>query len=131
MSPRRSSGKGNPMIFEYAITVRSQQGRNSDYGRALERAAFFPGVTHAQVLARDAGSVTIGYNGRRPPAAQRDFCAELNAEGLIADVALWDPGSDMSRARYSRSLRSDALAPVANPKRRESSGGGFLVNALH
>ena len=100
------------MICEYTIVVRSQMGKNSDYGRALERIAFFTGVTHAQVLARDEGSVTIGYNGRRPTNSQRDFRAELDAEGLVADVALWDPGSEMNRARYSRLLRHDALSPA-------------------
>jgi hypothetical protein len=68
-------------------------------------------MTHAQVLERDSDSVTIGYNGRRPPDAQRDFRAELDKEGLVADVALWDPGSEMNRARYSRLLRREALSP--------------------
>ena len=51
------------MQFEHAIKIRSQPGRNADYGRALERIAFFPGVTKAKVISEDVDAVTIGYNG--------------------------------------------------------------------
>lgn len=78
------------MKFEHAITVRSQPGKNADYGRALERAAFFPGVTEANIVERDGDSVTIGYNGHERPQCARKFRAELDAEGLMADGELWD-----------------------------------------
>jgi len=116
------------MICEYTITARSQMGTNSDCGRALERVAFFRGVTHAQVLARDEDSITIGYNGRRPLNAQRDFRAELDAEGLVADAALWDPGSEMNRAHYARLLRNEALSP-AEPLVLTSAVGSPLAGA--
>ena len=78
------------MKFEHAITVRSQPGKNSDCGRALERAAFFPGVTEANLIEQDRDSVTIGYNGHESPQCARKFRAELDAEGLMADGELWD-----------------------------------------
>jgi hypothetical protein len=80
------------MKFEYAITVRSQPDLASDYGRALERVAFFPGVTEANLVAKDSGSITIGYNGKQPLTEHRKFCSDLEADGLIADCALWDAG---------------------------------------
>jgi len=80
------------MKFEYAITVRSQPGKDADYGRALERVAFFPGVTEANLISEDGDSITIGYNGRQPRKEMRQFCSELEADGLMADCALWDPG---------------------------------------
>lgn len=77
------------MKFEHAITVRSQPGKNADYGRALERTAFFPGVTAANVIGQHGDSITIGYNGYERSGDSRKFCAELDAEGLVADSELW------------------------------------------
>jgi hypothetical protein len=80
------------MKFEYAITVRSQRGKDADYGRALERVAFFPGVTEANPIGDDGNSITIGYNGRQSYEVIRQFCSELEADGLMADCALWHGG---------------------------------------
>jgi len=80
------------MKFKYAITVRSQLGKNADYGRALERVAFFPGVTEANLISEDGDSITIGYNGQQPRKEIRQFGSELEADRLMADGALWDAG---------------------------------------
>ena len=93
------------MKFEHVITVRSQPGKNADYGRALERAAFFPGVTEANVIEQDRHSITIGYNGHECPQHSRKFCAELEAEGLMADGEFWD-----ARRLFEGSNASNALA---------------------
>jgi hypothetical protein len=77
------------MKFKYALTVRSQPGKAADYGRALERVAFFPGVTAAQILTEAADSITIGYNGMQQPSHARAFGEELRADGLVADEAMW------------------------------------------
>ena len=78
------------MKFEHAITIRSQPGKNADYRRALERVAFFPGVTEANLIGEEAGSVTIGYNGQECDRTSRKFSSDLEADGLIADRRLWD-----------------------------------------
>jgi hypothetical protein len=80
------------MKFEHSITVRSQPGRNADYGRALERVAFFPGVTEASLIGAQAGSVTIGYNGKECDTTLRKFHSDLEADGLVADGRLWEDG---------------------------------------
>jgi len=79
------------MKFKYALTVRSEPGKAADYGRALERVAFFPGVTAAQILREAADSITIGYNGMQRPGYSRGFGDELHADGLVADGAMWEP----------------------------------------
>jgi hypothetical protein len=93
------------MKFEHAITVRSQPGKNADYGRALERTAFFPGVTAANVVGQNDDSITIGYNGHECPQHSRKFCTELDAEGLVADSDLWD-----ARRLFGGHLPSNTLA---------------------
>lgn len=93
------------MKFEHAITVRSQPGKNADYGRALERAAFFPGVTEAHVIEQNGDSITIGYNGHERPQHGRKFSAELDAEGLVADGEFWD-----ARRLFGGQIASNALA---------------------
>jgi hypothetical protein len=93
------------MKYEHAITVRSQAGKNADYGRALERVAFFPGVTEANLIGADAGSVTIGYNGKECEAISREFCSDLEADGLVADGHLWD-----TRRLFGGRAASDAMA---------------------
>lgn len=81
------------MQFEHSITVRSQPGMNADYGRALERVAFFPGVTHAILISQDVESVTIGYNGSECVGFSRPFRADLEADDLTADGPLWELGA--------------------------------------
>lgn len=93
------------MKFEHAITVRSHPGKNADYGRALERVAFFPGVTRANVIGEGAGSITIGYNGQECAGTSRNFCSELEADGLMADRQLWDV-----REEIDRSIKSNVIA---------------------
>jgi hypothetical protein len=78
------------MDFEHFITVRSQPGKNADYGRALERIAFFPGVTRAMLIGEDIESVTIGYNGSECVRSLRRFRSDLDADDLEADCPLWD-----------------------------------------
>ena len=104
------------MKFEYAITVRSQPDLVSDYGRALERVAFFPGVTEANRVAEDSGSITIGYNGKQRLAEHRKFCSDLEADGLIADCALWD-----ARHLFGGQSASNAIALFC----RRTWGGHF------
>jgi hypothetical protein len=77
------------MQFERSITVRSQPGKNADFGRALERVAFFPGVTEARLIGEDAESVTIGYNGSECASSPRKFRSDLEADELAADSPLW------------------------------------------
>ena len=93
------------MKFEHAITVRSQPGKNADFGRALERAAFFPGVTEANMIECDGDSITIGYNGKESPRHSRKFRAELDAEGLMADCEFWD-----ARRLFGGHIASKSLA---------------------
>jgi len=97
------------MKFEHAITVRSQPGKNADYGRALERVAFFPGVTEANLIGEEAGSVTIGYNGQECDGSSRKFSSDLEADGLIADRRLWDASGDIDG-----SAKSNVTTPVHN-----------------
>jgi hypothetical protein len=80
------------MHFNHSITVRSQPGKNADYGRALERVAFFPGVTRAKLIGEDVGSVTIGYNGSECVTSSRKFRSDLEADDLAADGPLWAAG---------------------------------------
>jgi len=78
------------MEFEHFITVRSLPGKNADYGRALERVAFFPGVTRAKLIGIGLESVTIGYNGNECVTSLRRFCSDLNADDLESDCPLWN-----------------------------------------
>lgn len=78
------------MKFEFAITVRSQPDLEADYGRALERVAFFPGVTEANLIGVEIGSVTIGYNGKKSDTTLREFRSDLEADGLVADGLFWE-----------------------------------------
>jgi hypothetical protein len=84
------SGIQTAMTFKYSLTVRSQLGKSSDCGRALERVAFYPGVTSAQILSESADSITIGYNGTQRSNGSRDLDDELRAEGLVGDGAFWE-----------------------------------------
>ena len=79
-------------MFKYAITVRSKQGKIADCGRALERVAFCPGVTEANVTSRKRDSVTVGYSGTEGADASLElsFYAGIDADGLVADGPLWD-----------------------------------------
>lgn len=87
------------MQFEHSITVRSQPGKNADYGRALERVAFFPGVTKAKLIGEDADSVTIGYNGTECATCLRKFRSDLDADDLAADEPLWaDRASQLAQS---------------------------------
>jgi hypothetical protein len=109
------------MKFEHAITVRSQAGKNADYGRALERVAFFPGVTEANLVGEDAGSVTIGYNGQQSDKTSRDFCSDLEADGLVADGHLWD-----ARRLFGGRDASNAIALFC----RQTWRGHFQATAI-
>lgn len=88
------------MTFPYAVTVRSMPGKSADYGRALERVAFFPGVTAANVIHEAADSITIGYRGRRS-LVTRDFCFDLSADDLVADGPFWEAGRALPERRES------------------------------
>jgi hypothetical protein len=109
------------MHFEHSITVRSQPGMNADYGRALERVAFFPGVTDAKLIGEDADSVTIGYNGRECAASLRKFRSDLEADDLAADGPLWADRliqltqSDVIAAFVPRSERVHLQAMTVDP----------------
>lgn len=92
------------MKFEYAITVRSQPDLAADYGRALERVAFFPGVTEANLIGVEIGSVTIGYNGKKCDTTLREFRSDLEADGLVADGHLWDTGQSFVGPTASNSI---------------------------
>ena len=109
------------MKFEHAITVRSQPGKNADYRRALERVAFFPGVTEANLVGEEAGSVTIGYNGQECATTSRKFCDDLEADGLMADGPLWG-ACEEGKGRTG----SAAIARVRNQTRR----GHFQSTAI-
>jgi len=78
------------MEFDHAIRIRSQPGMNADYGRALERVAFFPGVTKADVISEEIDAVTIGYNGNECRTTSRLFSSDLAADDLVADGDLWE-----------------------------------------
>ena len=101
------------MKFEHAITVRSQPGKNADYRRALERVAFFPGVTEANLVGEEAGSVTIGYNGQECRKTSRKFCSDLEADGLIADRPLW-----AARAEIDGRIESNSIVLARNQAQR-------------
>jgi len=49
-----------------------------------------PRVTEANLIGKDDGSVTIGYNGKERHQEKRQFSSELKADGLMADCALWN-----------------------------------------
>jgi hypothetical protein len=100
------------MKFEHVITIRSLPGKNADYRRALERVAFFPGVTQANLIGEEAGSVTIGYNGRESDRTSRKFSSDLEADGLMADRRLWDASEDIDG-----STKSNVIALVGQPPR--------------
>ena len=90
------------MRFDFFITVRSQPGKDSDCSRALERVAFFPGVTAAGMVERNHDSIKIGYDGEPQARSARTFDQELQAEGLVADRLLWDDESDVDGCSYFR-----------------------------
>ena len=100
------------MKFEHAITVRSQPGQNADYGRALERVAFFPGVTQAKLIGEETGSVTIGYNGQECDGSSRKFSADLEADGLMADRRLWDTSEVIGGSTRSEEHTSELQSLV-------------------
>jgi hypothetical protein len=110
------------MHFEYSITVRSQPGKNADYGRALERVAFFPGVTKAKLIGENVDSVTIGYNGRECAASLRRFRSELEADDLAADGPLWAD-------RLSRLTQSNVVAAFV-PRSERVHRQGMTVAPL-
>jgi hypothetical protein len=109
------------MKFQHAITVRSQPGKNADYRRALERVAFFPGVTEANLVGKEAGSVTIGYNGKECAGTSRKFCADLEADGLMADGPFWGP-----RGKVEGCTESITIAVV----RKQTRHGHFQSTAI-
>lgn len=92
------------MQFQHSITVRSQPGKNGDYGRALERVAFFPGVTKAKLIGEDADSVTIGYNDRECVASLRTFRADLEADDLAADGPLWGDAPHLTQCNVAAAV---------------------------
>jgi hypothetical protein len=99
--------------FEYAITVRSRPDLAADYRRALERVAFFPGVTEANLVGEEVGSVTIGYNGHECEKTSRKFCSDLEADGLMADRPLW-----AARAEIDGRIESNSIVLVRNQIQR-------------
>jgi hypothetical protein len=103
------------MQFEHSITVRSQPGKNADYGRALERIAFFPGVTRAKLIGEDAESVTIGYNGTECATSLRKIRSDLEADDLAADGPLW---ADRPFGQHTQSNIAAAFMPRSERVRR-------------
>jgi hypothetical protein len=101
------------MKFKYALTVRSQPDKAADYGRALERIAFFPGVTAAQILSEATDSITIGYNGAQHPSYSREFGDELHADGLVADGTMWEVAAVLRDGVANHPLAFRRLTPLA------------------
>ena len=107
------------MTYEYAITVGAlPSAPGAELGRALERLAFFPGITKAAVLGHDSDSITIGYNGHPCSSVIRELSAELAAEGLVAHGELWH--------LLPKSMETDSAAlPLSALYRRDSWLGHF------
>ncbi len=75
----------NPSHYPFAVTLRSMPGTRADLGRALERVAFFPGVSAAVIVRKTTDSITIGYRGSDCARAAQ-FEAQLAADQLVADA---------------------------------------------
>lgn len=112
------------MQFEHSITVRSQPGKNADYSRALERVAFFPGVTKAKLIGEDVESVTIGYDGRECITSTRKFRSDLEADDLAADGPLW------ADRPFSQLTQSDVTAAVVHRSERVRRQGAAVARVF-